>query len=131
MIAGWTRAVDRGRSRARRASWLVVTLTLLSAGCYRAVYTGLEPPGAAGTRGASASRHSPWRSFYLYGYLPPELVVDAAAECGGADRVREIRTRQTFTQGLIRTFATSSGVNVYAPWTGEVICAGESRNAER
>lgn len=77
---------------------------------------------------ATAPRSSSWRSFYLYGYLPSELVVDAAAECGGAARVREIRTRQTFTQGLISMFATSSGVNAYAPWTGEVLCVEDPQD---
>jgi hypothetical protein len=108
---------------------LVATLAVSSVGCYRAVYTGLGPPGTANTRVASGPRSSAWRSFYLYGYLPAELGVDAAAECGGPDRVREIRTREAFTQGLIRTFASSSGVNVYAPWTGEVICASDAGNS--
>lgn len=100
-----------------------LALFCLTAGCYRAAYTGLARPEAADpTMPATAPRSSSWRSFYLYGYLPSELAIDAAAECGGAARVREIRTRQTFTQGLISMFATSSGVNAYAPWTGEVIC---------
>lgn len=97
-------------------------LLLVSAGCYRNVYTGLAMPAESSAVLAPTARSSSWRSFYLYGYLPSELVVDAAAECGGAALVREIRTRQTFTQGLISMFATSSGVNAYAPWTGEVVC---------
>lgn len=101
---------------------------VLTAGCYRAVYTHLEPPGTDSTVAAAARPTSSWRSFYLYGYLPAELAVDAAAECGGAGRVREIRTGQTFTQGLIRMFATSSGVNAYAPWTGEVVCIDDRRD---
>jgi hypothetical protein len=116
----------RPRSRASRGSarqLAAAALLALSAGCYRTVYTGFATPGtAAPTITQPAPRSSSWRSFYLYGYLPAELVVDAAAECGGADRVREIRTRQSFSQGLVSMFATSSGVNAYAPWTGEVVC---------
>jgi hypothetical protein len=106
-----------------RGGALAAGVLLLGAtGCFRTVYRNLEPPGAALPPMPLAPRSSPWRSFFLYGYLPPELIVDAAAECGGADRVREIRTRQTFTQGLVETFASSGGVNVYSPWSAEVVC---------
>ena len=107
---------------ARVAIALLMMLVPAVQGCYRAVYTRLEPSDPAATAVTSTRRSSSWKNFYLYGYLPSELVVDAAAECGSAARVSEIRTRQTFTQGLIRMFASSSGVNAYAPWTGEVVC---------
>lgn len=113
----------------RRARLAVLALLALTAGCYRSAYTGFaRSDGMASTTPATAPRSSSWRSFYLYGYLPSELVVDAGAECGGAARVREIRTRQTFTQGLISMFATSSGVNAYAPWTGEVLCVEDPQD---
>lgn len=115
-----------------RPACLALVLVVGSAGCYRAVYTGLAAPNAVSQpRPETARRTSSWRSFFLYGYLPPEVVVDAGAECGGAARVREIRTRQSFTQALIRTFATSGGVNAYAPWTGEVICRDDGVPRER
>jgi hypothetical protein len=104
---------------------LALLLAVQMTGCFRAVYTNFQPPGTDLRPSAAPQRSSGWRSFYLYGYLPPELGVDAAAECGGANRVREIRTRQTFTQGLVRTFASSSGVNAYAPWTAEVVCVDD------
>jgi len=113
-----------------KAARIVVVLVTLSAGCYRAVYTDFASPGDA-PRPAAARRSSSWRSFFLYGYLPAEIVVDAAAECGGAARVHEIRTRQTFTQALIRMFATSGGVNAYAPWTAEVVCVEDRERARR
>jgi hypothetical protein len=115
------------------AARLLLLLIVFSAGCYRAVYTDLAPPGAESASGSvpRPARSSSWRNFYVYGYVPPQVVVDAGAECGGAERVREIRTRQTFTQGLIRSFASSSGVNVYAPWTGEVVCIDDVRRRER
>jgi hypothetical protein len=103
---------------------IAAVLLAASSGCYRAAYTGFAPAGTA-AEAVTAPRSSPWRSFYVYGYLPREVVVDAAAECGGAARVYEIRTRQSFTQALIRMFATSGGVNAYAPWTAEVICADD------
>lgn len=104
---------------------ILLLLWLTGAGCFRTVYRNLEPPDAAPADVQPAPRSSAWRSFYLYGYLPSVLAIDAAAECGGASRVREIRTLQTFTQGVVRTFASSSGVNAYAPWTAEVVCVDD------
>ena len=99
---------------------LVATMILL-AGCYRTVYRNVEPFDAPAPPVRMVPRSPSWRSFFLYGWVPPAVVVDAAGECGGAGRVRELRTRKTFTQGLVDAFA-SSGVNVYSPWTGEVVC---------
>ena len=112
--------MTRGRAL---AAWL---LLLGATGCFRTVYRNLEPAGATLPPTRLAPRSSPWRSFFLYGYIPAELVIDAAAECGGADRVREIRTCQTFTQGLIDTFASTGGVNVYSPWSAEVVCVHDA-----
>jgi len=93
-----------------------------SSGCYRTVYRNLEPPDGPFQAAPVTTSSTTWRSFFLYGWVPPELVVDAAAECGGATRVYEIRTRRTFVQGLVASFASSAGVNVYSPWTGDVVC---------
>jgi hypothetical protein len=99
-------------------------LTFGSVGCYRTVYRNLEPPGPSleKEKGPISRRSSGWRSFFLYGWVPSEVQVKAAAECGGPAYVREIRTRRTFNQTLVAAFASSSGVNVYSPWTGEVVC---------
>ena len=105
-------------------------MVLLTTGCYRTVYRRLEPPGEAARSRAEPRRSPAWRSFFLYGWLPGQLVVHAAAECGGAVNVREIRTRRTFGQGLVAKFASSAGVNVYSPWTGEVVCGQPSRGVE-
>jgi hypothetical protein len=103
--------------------WLVaVVLASGSVGCYRAVYRNLEPSGPTMAQRANVRRSSGWRSFFLYGWVPNEVRVNAAAECGSASNVREIRTRRTLNQGLVGAFASSSGVNVYSPWTGEVVC---------
>jgi hypothetical protein len=94
----------------------------MSIGCYRTVYRNLEPPGATAHARVAPQRSSSWRNFFLYGWLPREVVVQAGAECGGAANVREIRTRRSFRQGLVAKFASSAGVNVYSPWTGAVVC---------
>jgi len=101
---------------------LAAILACAGIGCYRTVYRNLEPPGLTVEEIQSVRRSSGWRSFFLYGWVPGEVLVHAAAECGSAANVREIRTRRTFNQALVATFASSSGVNVYSPWTGEVVC---------
>ena len=108
--------------------WIVAcAIVSVSTGCYRTVYRDLKPPGDTARAPVMPQRSSRWRSFFLYGWLPGELIVQAAAECGGAANVREIRTRRSFGQGLVATFASSAGVNVYSPWTGEVVCSEGDR----
>ena len=103
--------------------WIIGSaLVCASAGCYRTVYYNLAPPGDALPPRAIARPSPAWRSFFLYGWVPHEAVVNAAAECGGPGNVREIRTRRTFGQAMVAAFASSWGVNVYSPWTGEVVC---------
>ena len=103
--------------------WLMAgVLACSSIGCYRTVYRNLQPSEPSVEQSQGTRRSSAWRSFFLYGWAPSELLVHAAAECGGAANVREIRTRRTFGQGMVAAFASSGGVNVYSPWTGEVVC---------
>jgi hypothetical protein len=103
--------------------WLLTgVLACSSIGCYRTVYRNLQPSEPTVEQGPRIRRSSAWRSFFVYGWAPSEVLVHAAAECGGAANVREIRTRRTFTQGMVAAFASSGGVNVYSPWTGEVVC---------
>jgi hypothetical protein len=107
----------------RARGWIVgCAILCVSTGCYRTVYRNLEPAGDPALARVAPRRSPGWRSFFLYGWLPRELVVQAAAECGGPANVREIRTRRSFPQGLVAKFASSAGVNVYSPWTGEVVC---------
>ena len=108
----------------RARVWVLgCVLACASSACYRTVYRQLEPSRETARAGVAARSSAGWRSFFLYGWVPRELVVHAAAECGGSGNVREIRTRRTFGQGLVAKFASSVGVNVYSPWTGEVVCA--------
>lgn len=65
--------------------WIVgCVIVFLATGCYRTVYRHLEPPGEAAHIRVVAPRSHAWRSFLLYGWVPRERVVHAAAECGGA-----------------------------------------------
>ena len=91
-------------------SWLRVALLCLclatGPSCARTVYTNLHPH---------------WRHFFLYGWIPGEMVIDAAAYCGGTDRIERIETRESFVQGFIAAFA-GYYVNIYSPYTGRVVC---------
>ena len=107
----------------RARGWIVgCVVVCVSTACYRTVYRNFEPAEDTARARVAPQRSPSWRSFFLYGWLPRELVVQAGTECGGAVNVREIRTRRTFRQGLVAKFASSAGVNVYSPWTGEVVC---------
>src|SRR5690242_17084612 len=63
---------------------LACALGCATTGCFRTVYRELEPPGTMPPAGTPARHSSPVRSFFLYGWVPRERVVQAAAECGGA-----------------------------------------------
>jgi hypothetical protein len=99
---------------------LVVGLSF-SLGCHRTVYYGLSDPATVGSQTVPVEPTSRWQHFFLFGWVPSERTIDARAACGGTHKIREIRTRQTFLQGLIETLA-SYYVNIYSPWTGEVVC---------
>ncbi len=111
-----------------RLSALAVLLLALT-GCFRTVYHHLEPPSyqrAALPPHVPREADSGWQHFFIYGWAPGERVIDAAARCGGAAQVQDIRTRQSFAQGLIATFA-GYYINIYSPYTGEVVCVGDRR----
>jgi hypothetical protein len=57
----------------------------------------------------------------VYGWVPDELIVDAAAYCNGTERIERIETEQSFVQGLIAAFA-GYYINIYSPYTGRVVC---------
>lgn len=114
-----------------RRACVLLLLLLGAGGCYRTSYSNLappvpmserEPPTTTGSRVPA----SPWRHFWVYGWAPGELVIDAAATCGGTNHVAQIETRQTFAQGLIAAFA-GYYINIYSPYTGAVVCDNERR----
>lgn len=109
----------------KRLGVLVLACALSApAGCYRTRYANLS----AGNLPVSASPPAPqtpppssWRHFFIYGWVPGERRIDAATECGGAERVEAIETEQTVVQWLIHVFA-SYKINIYSPWTARVVC---------
>jgi hypothetical protein len=103
---------------------LALVCASASPGCYQTLYMNIAPPNPSAPSGSTApqaARPSGWRHFFLSGRVPRELHIDAARECGGAERVVAIETEQTFVQGLIEDFA-SYYINIYSPWTGRVVC---------
>ena len=73
-------------------------------------------PGADLTSDASLSTS---QTFFLSG-IGQEKEVDAAEICGGADKVAQVSSKQTFMNGLLG--AVTFGI--YTPRTVEVHCVG-------
>ena len=67
------------------------------------------------------SRTGGWQSFFIYGWVPGEKVINATAACGGVEKIGVIRTRQTFLEGVVARVA-GGYINVYSPWDGVVYC---------
>ena len=102
----------------------LLALTLLTS-CYRTHYENFSPanPNRAPLQ-QPTPRHqhgSGWRSFFLWGWVPSEIVIDARTACGGAENVDSIETRRTFVEGLVAAFA-GFYVNIYSPYNGAVFC---------
>ena len=113
----------------RTVQTLALAAVLLAAsGCFRTVYHHLEPPSyQPATQSPRVVREdSGWQHVFIYGWAPGEKVIDAAARCGGPGQVQEIRTEQTFLQGFIGAVA-GYYINIYSPYTGEVVCVGDRR----
>jgi len=107
-------------------SVLLLALCATTLGCFRARYINFTPHGSK--NGAILMRKETtnpdsWQSFYIYGWSPAEMLIEAGKACGGAAYVATIETRQTFVQGLI---AVMQGyyINIYSPYTGAVSCQG-------
>jgi hypothetical protein len=104
---------------------LAIVLLIVAAaavGCFRTRYVNLEPLSVKPQMLASSvPPPSEWRSFFVYGWAPGELVIDAAKACGGIEHVKRIETEQTFLEGLVSAFA-GYYINIYSPYNGAVIC---------
>ncbi len=100
-----------------------ILLLSLQSGCARTIYTNLHPGLAEDPGTTQADRTTPmsWRHFFIYGWVPGELTIDAEAYCGSTTKIDRIETRQTFAQGLVTAFA-GYYINIYAPYSGAVIC---------
>ena len=106
---------------------LALMLCAATLGCFRTRYTNFTPYGAKTNavlmRRDAAVNPPSWQSFYVYGWSPEELVIDAGKACGGAAYVESIETRQSFVQGLVAAVA-GYYINIYSPYTGAVNCKG-------
>lgn len=100
-----------------------ILLALILAGCFRTHYINLDPPGtdSPGTV-ATRSSISGWQHFFIWGWVPRERVIEAEKVCGPGAHVQEIRTQQTFLEGLVQQLA-SYYINIYSPYDAEVFCA--------
>ena len=107
----------------RHVAILVVCLGLTA--CYRTHYANFSPQNPI--RSSSAAAATPvrstngWQHFFLYGWVPTKLTIDAKQECGGPHGVTSIATRQTFLEGLVGAVA-GFYINIYMPWDAVVHC---------
>jgi hypothetical protein len=106
----------------RRTLTILCSLALTTA-CYRTHYVNFSPanPNRSPQSAQPVKRGSGWQHFFIYGWVPSELTVDARSECGSAENVDSIQTRQTFLEGLVGAVA-GFYINIYAPWDGAVYC---------
>lgn len=107
----------------RRLAFTLLLCAVLS-GCFRTTYVNLHPADAAPPSeppSVQPRRGGAWQSFFLYGWVPGDRQIDAAARCGGGEHVESIETRRTFLEGLVAAFA-GYYINVYSPWNGRVNC---------
>jgi hypothetical protein len=106
-----------------RSRLLAIGMLLALPSCYRTTYFNLQPPAEGATPLAtSSSPASGWQHFFLWGWAPDKRVYTAESLCGTEARVEEIRTQQTFTQGLVEILA-SYYVNIYSPYDAQIVCA--------
>jgi hypothetical protein len=105
--------------------WTIAALLglVLATGCYRTHYTNFSPanPNLAPQQGEPLRAGRSWQHFFIWGWVPVELPIDARAMCSGAQNVDSIETRETFLEGLVAAFA-GYYINIYSPWNGAVYC---------
>lgn len=102
----------------------LAALAFMGSACFRTTYSNVSPPARAPIEEPpDISRVAPqsWQHFFIWGWVPRERRIDAAAACGGLEHVERIETQQTFVQGLVAVLA-SYYINIYSPYTAAVIC---------
>lgn len=108
----------------RRAILCAFVVALTFIGCFRTSYINLHPrvePPAHTAEDVDRSQPKLWRHFWVFGWAPGELVIEAPKACKGVEHIDRIKTRQTFVQGVIAAFA-GYYINIYSPYTGGVVC---------
>ena len=110
----------------RRSLFVIAPCLIFGVGCYTTTYYNFGPEPQSEASEAPHSGLEPedpqyWRSFWVYGWFPGELRIDAARSCGGVEHVKSLETDQTFVQGLIETFA-GYYINIYSPYSARVVC---------
>jgi hypothetical protein len=112
-------------TNARSALAAALLCALLASGCYRTVYTNFgavaDPPPATPDELDGWRSKNSWQHFFIWGWIPEELFVDARQKCGRADNIRAVETRRTFLEGLVAQFA-GYYINIYSPYDAAVRC---------
>ncbi|MEW7866804.1 Bor family protein [Aeromonas diversa] len=85
---------------------------LMLGGCAQQAFT--VHPGNAATPSQEVSHH-----FFISG-LGQSKTIDAAAVCGGADKVVRVEAQHTFVNGLLGAIT----FGIYTPREARVYCAG-------
>ena len=105
------------------STFIIISLT----GCFRTEYANVLPKEAPMSVPVSPeainplSRSGGWQSFFIYGWVPGEKVINATAACGSAEDIGVIKTQRTFLEGLVAAIA-GFYINIYSPWDGAVYC---------
>jgi hypothetical protein len=116
----------------KTAATITLVLCVALSGCFRTTYRNFgiaAAPPPVGTATTQVSNEE-WRIFGFYGWSPREMLIPADDICKSAGGVQEIRTRRTFFQALLWALQVGwTGVDLYSPYYGAVVCAGDSGNA--
>jgi Bor protein len=108
----------------RRSVFVLAPCLAIVLGCYTTTYVNFAPESQANPAAhihAVQTVPQYWRSFWIYGWAPGEMRIDAVGSCGGIEHVEKIETEQTFVQGLIAAFA-GYYINIYSPYSARVVC---------
>lgn len=102
---------------------LLILILAATPSCFRTVYTNLHPEIPVPSPKAEADRTPPqyWRHFFVFGWVPDEMVIDAEHYCDGTGRIDRVESERSLAQGVIAAFA-GYYINIYSPYTGRVVC---------
>ena len=95
----------------------MLTMGLLS-GCANQSFTMDQSNNSAATSEAEAEPALQRSQHFFFDGIGQRKTVDAAAVCGGADKVDRVETEQTFNNGLASTLT----LGIYTPRDVRVFC---------